>query len=93
LRFKYLGLNSKIVADALMHPSDPGLCLENILPMAERNNLKLIYCQAKIEAQGLLYGFENPLETWKKILSADRDRTLISNPTLIFTKSSPSVCR
>ena len=86
LRFKYLGLNSKIVADALMHPSDPGLCLENILPMAEKYNLKLIYCQAKLENQGLVCGFQDPLKVWNEILNADKNYTLLNNPTLIFTK-------
>lgn len=86
LRFKYLRLNSKIVADALMHPSDPGLCLEDIIPMCQRNHLSLIYCQAKIEAQGLVCGYENPMETWNNIVDADKKRNLLSNPILILKK-------
>lgn len=86
LRFKYLGLNAKFVADAFMHPSDPGLCLDNILPMAEKYSLKLIYCQAKIESQGIVCGFQEPLQVWEKILDADKENNLVSNPVLIFTK-------
>ncbi|MES2614923.1 MAG: class I SAM-dependent methyltransferase [Bdellovibrionota bacterium] len=86
LRFKYLGLNSKKVADALMHPSDPGLSLESILPMAEKYKLKLVYCQAKLEKQGLVYGFQEPLKTWASIVSADKKQTLLNNPILIFSK-------
>ena len=88
LRFKYLGLNSKIVADALMHPSDPGLSLESILPMANKHNLKLVYCHGKIEGEGIVTGFENSIDVWHKIVEADNNQLLLSNPVLILKKES-----
>ena len=86
LRFRYLGLNSKVVADAFMHPSDRGLSLETILPMAEKYNLKLIFCQAKIEGLGIVSGFDNPYEIWRQILDADKCSSLLTNPILLFKK-------
>lgn len=85
-RFRYLGSGSMTVADALMHPSDPGLPLTDIYTMAVSLGLKLIYCEGKLENEGYLYGFEDPEIIWQKIVEGDKKQELLTNPVLIFCK-------
>ncbi|WGL61353.1 class I SAM-dependent methyltransferase [Pigmentibacter sp. JX0631] len=85
-RFRYLGFGSACVADAFLHPSDPGIPLGDIYDMASSLGLKLIYCEGKLESEGYLLGFDNPDEVWKKIVEADAKQDLLSNPILIFCK-------
>ncbi len=87
-RFKYLGLNSNLIADALLHPSDPGLDLNDLAEMAKKNKLQLKYCHGKIETHGIVHGFEDAQQAWKNIVSFDVQQQLVSNPILIFNKVS-----
>nr|BFD30659.1 hypothetical protein GTC16762_02770 [Pigmentibacter ruber] len=85
-RFRYLGFGSACIADAFMHPSDPGIPLGDIYDMALSLGLKLIYCEGKLESEGYLFGFDNPNEIWEKIVEADSKQDLLTNPILIFSK-------
>ncbi len=87
LRFRYLGPGSTTVADALMHPCDPGIPLTDIYNICVSLGLRLIYCEGKLENEGYLYGFEQPELTWQKIVEGDRKQELLSNPVLIFCKA------
>jgi hypothetical protein len=75
------------VADALMHPSDPGLPLFDLYTFATSVGFELISCEAKIENDGYVIGFEDPLLVWNKILEADKKQELLTNPILLFRKA------
>lgn len=87
-RFRYLGPGSATVADALMHPSDPGIPLSYIYEHATRFGLELIYCEGKLENEGYVLGFENPILSWNKIVEGDKKQELLTNPILIFRKAN-----
>lgn len=87
-RFRYLGPGSVSVADALMHPSDPGFPLSYFYDQAQLLGLELIYCEGKLENEGYLLGFENPHLTWNKIMEGDKKQELLTNPILIFRKAN-----
>jgi SAM-dependent methyltransferase len=88
-RFRYLGLHRSAVADALMHPSDPGLPLDSLLDLAQQTGLEIVYCEGKVYGQGLLQGFENPKRTWHELVKADKRHDLLTNPLIIFKKRAP----
>ncbi|WP_161597666.1 class I SAM-dependent methyltransferase [Fluviispira multicolorata] len=85
-RFRYLGPGSTSVADALMHPSDPGISLNYFHESALQLGLEMIYCEGKIENIGYETGFENPQEVWNKVVDADTRKELLTNPILIYRK-------
>ncbi|BBH54582.1 class I SAM-dependent methyltransferase [Fluviispira sanaruensis] len=85
-RFRYLGIGSVSVADALMHPSDQGISLNYFHECALQLGLEMIYCEGKIENMGYQVGFENPIEVWYKILEADKKQELLTNPIMIYRK-------
>lgn len=87
-RFHYLGPGSASVADALMHPCDPGFPLSYIYDQATRLGLELIYCEGKLENEGYILGFENPVLSWNKIVEGDKKQELLTNPILIFRKAN-----
>ncbi len=87
-RFRYLGPGSVTVADALMHPSDPGVPLSYIYEQATLLGLELIYCEGKLENEGYILGFENPILSWNKIINGDKKYELLTNPILIFRKAN-----
>ena len=87
-RFRYLGPGSVTVADALMHPSDTGVPLPYIYEQATRLGLELIYCEGKLENEGYILGFENPILSWNKIIEGDKKQELLTNPILIFRKAN-----
>jgi SAM-dependent methyltransferase len=84
-RFRYLSMRSFVVIDALMHPSDPGLPLVRIVPWAHNLGLQLIYCEAKLDT-GQVCSFEYATSTWERIVQADMQGALLTNPILIFRK-------
>lgn len=89
LRFRYLGLSSARVADALLHPSDPGLPLEDLRKWAVAQGLRLIFCEAKFDDSGWQASFGASPETaaaWRKIEDADAHDALSSNVVAIFLK-------
>ncbi|MCA2960105.1 MAG: class I SAM-dependent methyltransferase [Silvanigrellales bacterium] len=89
LRFRYLGLSSASVADALLHPSDPGLPLEDVRKWAVAHGLRLVFCEAKFDDDGWQAGFGHTPETaaaWRKIEAADTRDALLSNVVAIFLK-------
>jgi len=85
-RFYYLGPGSVSVADAFMHPSDPGIPLNLINEMAKKLELEMIYCEGKLEDSGYVLGFDDPISTWNKIVEADEKQELLTNPIIIFRK-------
>lgn len=85
-RFRYLGLGRRTVADALMHPSDHGLKLDDFYATARKNRLKLIFCEARIHGRGLRCEMQNPEKYWQEIVDSDRKGDLLSNPILMFVK-------
>lgn len=87
-RFRYLGPGSASVADALMHPSDPGFSLSYFQEQAQVFGLELVYCEGKLENGGYVNGFENPFLAWNKIIEADKKQELLTNPILIFRKAN-----
>ncbi len=85
-RFRYLGSGRRTVADALMHPSDNGLCLSDLYDFAKENQLKLIFCEAILEKKGLVADFHDPEKIWREIIECDKRGELLSNPIVFFRK-------
>jgi SAM-dependent methyltransferase len=89
LRFRYLGISRASVADALLHPSDPGLPLPDLRRWANAHGLRLVFCEAKSEEHGWVAGFGATRETtttWQCIEEADARENLLSNVVAIFLK-------
>lgn len=74
------------VADALLHPCDPGLDPAQVVAWAAAFGCRLIYCRAKCVDQGWLVGIEEPLKTWQQIEACERRGDVLSNVELIFAK-------
>ncbi len=85
-RFRYLGMNGVSVADALLHPSDPGLPPEQVMSWANKMGMNLRFCEARVDNLGWVAGFKNAPEIWKKIVEADSQDGLLSNIVLILSK-------
>lgn len=89
-RFKYLrGTGRAGVADALLHPCDPGLDPALLGVWLEELGCKVLYCAAKSETLGWLIGIESPEETWRTILEEESRSCLVSNIEIIV--SAPMV--
>jgi len=89
LRFRYLGTSRATIADALMHPSDPGLPLPELRSLAASRGLRLVFCEAKSEEDGWVAGFGDTREThaaWRRLEDADARDALLSNVVAIFRK-------
>lgn len=85
-RFRYLGLNSNSVADAMLHPSDPGLEPQQVVDWAYEMGLVLAFCEARIDSEGWVAGFENVSQIWAKISAAEGRGDVLSNIILVFKK-------
>ncbi len=85
-RFNYLGLSAATVADALLHPSDPGLDPDDLMKYFKNTGMKFLYCEAKIYKKGWKVGIEQPEEAWEEIIAAEKKCNLISNITVTFMK-------
>jgi SAM-dependent methyltransferase len=88
-RFRYLGGSRVSVADALLHPSDPGLTLSHLKSWCDDLNLKIVFCEAKDQECSWLMGCDansNTDEYWRRICESERRGTIISNITLILKK-------
>ena len=83
-RFRYLGVRSSSIADAFLHPSDPGLSLEEMTSWFEILKLKILYCEAKIYNKGIVSGSGNAFDVWQEIMLADKKQDLLSNPVIIL---------
>jgi SAM-dependent methyltransferase len=86
-RFRYLGTSTASVADALLHPSDPGLKPSELVRWAEEAGLSLLFCEAKIHPIGWRAGIENAEQTLDEILLAEKESNIVSNLTFVFKKS------
>lgn len=86
LRFRYLGLNRAMVADAFMHPSDPGLPLANVLAWSKELGLRLVYCEAKTD-DGWVRAVKSADVHAQDIAARDEREGLLSNFTCILQKS------
>jgi SAM-dependent methyltransferase len=87
-RFRYLGIGPSLapVADALLHPCDPGLDPELLGKWIAQLGLKLVYCTAKSGRDGWLVGIDEPMQTWDSILERERAADLISNIEIIIAR-------
>jgi SAM-dependent methyltransferase len=85
-RFRYLGASPSSVADALLHPSDPGLSPAQLCQWAKNSGLKTLFCEANVYSKGWIAGIENPEEILSEILLAESNSNLVSNITLVFQK-------
>lgn len=85
-RFRYLGLNSSSVADAFMHPSDPGFDLNSLVQWADEFGFEFLFSEAKVDEKGWIAGFKDPLKSYKEIISYDLEDKLLSNIVLVLEK-------
>ncbi len=84
-RFRYIGMNGAALADAFMHPSDPGVSPTDVVHWAIEMGLKLSFCEAKIENEGRIAGFQDAHLQFENIARAEKSGQLLSNVVLIFT--------
>lgn len=87
-RFRYLGLGAASVADALLHPSDPGLPPEKMMEWADACGLRLVFCEARVDSDGWVAGFQDALDVWRHIVAADAKDGLLSNIVVVFRKET-----
>ena len=89
-RFRYLGFSRALVADALLHPSDPGLPLAELLPIFRDLRLDVSFVEAKFDHDGWKASFGTGPKTealLEEIARADMVGTLSSNLTLLLRKN------
>lgn len=85
-RFKYTTYSKHGVADAFLHPSDPGMCLENLIKWSKENDLVLIHCQAR-GPEGWTFGCDDKASTvFSQFLDWEKCCQLQSNVWLHFKK-------
>lgn len=96
LRFRYLGVAGPFLADALLHPSDPGFPLPEVLAAAEGAGFRLAFCEGKIHERGLVAGFgpgaqageeDDAASVWAELAAADARGDLVSNVVAVFRKT------
>lgn len=75
------------VADALLHPCDPGLEPRDVVNWAHELGCVLIFCRARSHAKGWIVGVEQPHLEWQRILEAEAAGDLVSNIEVILAKS------
>lgn len=85
-RFRYLGLNPNTVADAFMHPSDPGLSISDVCDWAKQEKLDIVFCEGKIDNQSWIAGFDKPEAVCRQLAAADEREGLASNFIAVFKK-------
>ena len=89
-RLRYLKNNTRLFADALMHPSDPGLPLNSLFDLLQKHSLQLCYVHS-VCPEGSLEGFAKDAEdTWKIIENWDKRSQLLANITFVVKKKSPT---
>jgi len=88
LRFRYLGFSKNCVADAFLHPSDWPLSLRSLDQQICKNNIQMVFCEAKIYGQGWVGGCgpHAAQKVWQDILKAEDVGDLESNITFILKK-------
>jgi SAM-dependent methyltransferase len=89
-RFRYLGFSPSLVADALMHPCDPGLRLKNLLRMAQKASLIPVFAEAKQEEKGWTATFGEGQHTnsyLESLAHADERGLVESNIVLVLKKA------
>lgn len=88
-RFRYTRGRLSHMADALLHPSDPGLDPVELAHRAGQLGLQMVYCCARSCEDGWMAGFgteSDVNESWMRIAEAERSGDLESNVELIFVK-------
>lgn len=85
-RFRYLGVSGVSVADALLHPSDPGLSISSVVEWAHKYGFKFIYCEAKTNDEGWVRKLVNVEHAVQRLSRLDADEGLLSNFTCILKK-------
>jgi SAM-dependent methyltransferase len=89
-RFGYLGLSRRAVADALLHPSDPGLPLEHLLALCAEVGLTCRFCEAKIWKEGWVAAAGECSAFLTGLVAADRRCDIVSNIVLVLQKNGDS---
>ena len=87
-RFRYVGLRPNRIADAFLHPSDPGLPLENVTHWLADEGMDIVFCEAKIHEVGWVSGWgpKDASAVWQQICAADATEDLLTNPVLVAQK-------
>lgn len=88
-RFNYISLRTARVADALLHPSDPGLDLGKLGEKITSLRMNVVYSRAKSQTVGEILGILEPETAWREILAEEKAGNLISNVELILVKGQP----
>jgi SAM-dependent methyltransferase len=86
-RFRYIGTSRRAVADAFLHPSDPGLPLERLLELSAQVGLTCRFCEAKIWNEGWVAAAGDCSALLNRLAVADRRGDVVSNIILIFQKN------
>lgn len=82
------------IADALLHPSDPGLDPSQLVLRARERGLQMVYCSARSSSEGWISGCAGAAivsEAWVRIAAAECAGELDSNIELIFSKPAEGV--
>lgn len=91
-RFRYLGFGRSHIADALMHPSDPGFSLESLEGLAGEHGLRMVFCESKSSESGWLVGFgARAPEVWGHIVDAEKRQDLLRNVIVTFSRDSENI--
>lgn len=88
-RFGYLKGNSTWLADAFLHPSDPGLSLEKIKKWIQDGMYRIAFVEAKIwenDSVITVGGYLNQENSWLRILQAEEKSLIMSNIVIILQK-------
>ena len=88
-RFRYLGASRAGVADAFLHPSDPGLPLHELQHWLSLHRFRVAFCEAKFEDEGWFaaFGVSNATDrAFAKIVEGDKANCLLSNVTVVLRK-------
>lgn len=93
-RLRYTRGRLSRMADALLHPSDPGLDPSLLVGRAGQLGLRMVYCCARSRSTGWISGCggsESVAEAWSHIAAAECAGDLDSNIELIFAKPMEGV--
>lgn len=86
-RFRYLGLHAPWLADALLHPSDPGLAPAMLGKWAQETGLRMVFCESRCAQRDWIVGFgDGAGAAWDEILAAEKEGSLVRNVVVSFVR-------
>jgi SAM-dependent methyltransferase len=89
MRFRYLGLFPKQIADAFLHPSDSGLPLEKVKKLIDDNGYKIISFEVYLFPKGYTCRFhEDAQSLFDEAILEDKKGNLLSNPVFVLKKNA-----